>query len=475
MCAFTTSPGLLKGLGVCTHLERRKIGWKAESLIPLIQDMGASLVRQGIVWSSVEKEKGAYAIPEVSRDWVTRAANAGLGIIPILCYGNELYENKLDPDAYANYCRYMARELKDFPIVAYEIWNEPTNFQFLKQCGGAWSASPPCEWADRFCELLAKGAAAIREVDDETPIITNPGECQFAHMARSHPEAFAQVDGVSHHSYPMRFPPETTPWGGAQILERDGIAAADDRHSFESLWTTAQEHARASLGREIQLYMTEYGYSTYNHRRKPAIFCGYTEHAQAAYLVRGVVLSLCSGLRASCLYDFMDDGVNPFDAEENFGMVRHEKRGFEKKPSYFALQRLAGMLGAEWEQIGEPPAKLEVEDVPLSANEDEWQQNAMPLEKYVQIEGPTVKWFAVGKERIALVWNAGRLDAEFNPPLGRMVWDGAPASATVEVQNVVTGATVPVSVARDGEALVVNDLPVSGELLAVRCRDGGGA
>lgn len=470
MGAFTAGKGQLRGLGVCTHLERRHIGWKAEALVPLIRDMGASMVRQGIVWGSVEREKGVYAIPEVSRDWVRRVAEAGLGVIPILCYGNDLYENPLDPDAYANYARYMAKELRGAPVVAWEIWNEPTNFEFLKRYGGPWSAQPPCEWADRFCELLAKGAAAIREVDDSTPIITNPGECQFAHMAATHPEVFALVDGVSHHSYPMRFPPETTPWGGAQVLERDGVSSADDRHGFESIWTTAQAHARERLGREIQLYMTEYGYSTYNHRRRPSIFCGYTEAAQEAYLARGVVLSLASGLRATCVYDFMDNGVDPFEAEENFGLVRHEKYGFEPKPSYAALSRLAGLLGPEWELIDEAPARLEVDDAPLEMNADEWQRNAMPVERYIQIAGPHVKWFAAGGERIAFVWNAGRLDAEFRPPLGQMVWQDAPPSASVEVENVVTGARVPATVAREDASLVVSGLPVSGELTAVRWR-----
>lgn len=182
------------------------------------------------------------------------------------------------------------------------------------------------------------------------------------------------------------------------------------------------------------------------------------------------MLSLASGLRATCVYDFMDDGVDPFDAEENFGLVRHEKHGFEPKPSYAAMKRLAGLLGPEWELIDEAPARLEVDDVPLASNQDEWQRNAMPVERYIQIAGPHVKWFATGGERIAFVWNAGRLDAEFKPPLGRMVWRDAPLSASVEVQNVVTGARVPATVAREDASLVVSGLPVSGELTAVRWR-----
>jgi hypothetical protein len=323
---------LLKGLGVCTHFERRSAGWKAEKLIPLIRQMGASVVRQEVDWRAAEPERGQLRMPDVSRDWLNRAWDAGLGVILVLCYGNDRYENPLDPQAYARYATFMARECRGKPIMAYEIWNEPTNFEFLRRYGGAWSGKPPCAWLDRYAELMALTAPAIKGADPQAKVIINPGEAQFAHLVEAHPYALAAIDGVSHHPYPMRFPPETAAWGGHQIRERDGIDSADDDHSFLSVWRLTQERCRKHLGRELDLYATEFGYSTYNQHGRPSIFAGYTESAQAAYLVRGIVLNFVAGLRSVCLYDFMDDGVDRHEAEHNFGIVRHEQRGWEPKP-----------------------------------------------------------------------------------------------------------------------------------------------
>lgn len=454
----------LRTLGVCTHFERRSGGWKAESLVPLIAGMGAALVRQEIDWSQVEREAGVYAIPTVDRDWLDRVRAAGLRIILVLCYGNPVHADPLDPQAYARYAAYMAAELRDYPIAAFELWNEPTNFAILKTHGGAWSGRAPSPWVDRYAEMIAAAAPAIKAADPRARVIINPGECQFAHMVRSHAAALAQVDGVAHHPYPTRFPPETVPWGGPQIRARDGIDAADDDHSFASLWRMTREHSRTGLGRELTVYATEYGYSTYNHHRKPASFAGYSPAVQAAYLVRGVVLGCACGLEALAIYDFMDDGTDRYEAEHNFGLVAHESAGWRPKPAWAALRRLAAGLGAGWRISAEPGVILDCPQVPLPRNQDEWQ--APVVEPHLRICSPQLVAFDLDDGgHAAVLWGGGRHPGEWNPPLGDLVFAHPPQGA-VEVLDLVSG-TEPPAVLRDGR---LRDLPVGGEPLLVRWR-----
>ena len=252
----------LRGFGVCTHFSRRATGWKIEKLLPLMKDMGVSVVRTEILWDTVELQRGVYAIPEVDRRWLEALREGDIELILLLCYGNPIYSNPMDPEAFAAYCGWMVRELKDYPVMAAEIWNEPTNFQFMKHYGGNWSGIPPCPWADRFAELVQVSSAAIRKANPRLPILTNPGDPQFFQMVDAHPEAFRDLDGVGTHPYSCRFPPETVPWGGAQIQQRDGVSVADDDHSFPSLLRRTREFGLRRLGRDLEVHATEYGYTT---------------------------------------------------------------------------------------------------------------------------------------------------------------------------------------------------------------------
>lgn len=455
----------LRGLGVSTHFERRTGGWKAEALIPRIVETGISVVRQEIEWHHIERIPGVYAIPATDRDWLDRARDAGLRVIMVLCYGNPVHADPLDPAAYARYAAWMATELATYPIAAFELWNEPTNFQVMRTHGGPWSGTPPCPWLERYAAMVAAAAGAIKAVSPAMRTIINPGEAQFVHMAQSHPAALAHVDGVSHHPYPSRFPPETIPWGGAQIRARDGVDAADDDHSFRSLWRMTRAHARRCLGREVAVYATEYGYSTYNHHRKPGIFAGHSETAQAAYLVRGTVLALGSGVEALCIYDFMDDGVDRFEAEHNFGLVRHEQRGWQAKPVCAALRRLAGVLGTNWSAVDAPAVSVDCPMLPLPSNADDWQ--APVVEPHLRITGPQLQCFAVDGIQVAILWGGGRYPTEWNHPIGDLVWSDAPAQV-LDAIDLVTGDPLPL--VRSADGLRLSDLPFGGNPIAVRWR-----
>ena len=466
MADETVTP--LRGLGLCTHFERRELGWKVERLLPLVRQMGASVLRQEPCgWAAVERAQGAYELPEATRDWMDRATQAGLSIIPCLCGRNPAYDNPLDPQAFARYARHMARTLTErFAVSAIEIWNEPTNFDFLPQYGGSWGGAEPCLWLEKFAELVALAAREIKGQAPEIPVIVSPGEPQFVHMAMRYPQSLADVDAVAVYPYPNRFPPETVPWGGPQIHRRDGVSVADDDHSYLSLWRRLREDCRRHLGRELTMYATEYGYSTYDHSRKGANAAGYSESAQAIYLARGLILTLAAGVEAVCIYDLMDDGIDRYDPEDNFGLVRHEKRRFEPKPAWGVLGRVARQLAPAWKHLPDPPGRLCVEINPLPCNDDEWQQP--PIEPHLRITAPQAHWFTAGGAWVSFVWRGGRIGGEYREPVGSIVWDGAPEFRSIEMCDLYANQPLPARTSRDGGRLVLHDVPVGAEPVAIR-------
>lgn len=429
--------------------------------------MGASLVRDEIEWHGVEKEKGKYAISAENHDWLKRVSAAGLGINFVLLYGNSIYENPLDPKAFANFAKFMAKELAGkYNIVSFELWNEPTNFQFLKHYGGPWSGIEPCLWLEKFAELVELTAATLKKEVPRMPLIVAPGDPQFFHMAMRHPESLKDIDAYASHPYPSRFPPETVPWGGAQIHGRDGISVADDDHSYMSLWRCAREHCRKHLGRELAMHATEWGYSTYDHHRKGHNMAGYSEEAQAAYIARGVILSFAAGLESICLYDFMDDGLDRYELEDNFGMVRHEERHYEHKPSWFILRRLSEILSPGWEHIKTSPARLAADINPLPFNNDLWQHPV--TEPYLLINSPQCFWFKVGKDVVSFVWKGGRISGEYRDPCGSIEWEDAPEFRRIEMTDLSTGKPLPANPVIENKKLILPDVPVGGSPVAVR-------
>ncbi len=461
---------LAKSVGVCTHFESCELGWKVDNLLPILKDLGAGHVRQEIKWEWVEQQKGVYEIPALSMDWVDKVSRAGLGILLILDYGNPIYENPLDADGFAAYAGFMAERLKDYPIIAYEIWNEPTNFFFYEQYGGTWSGKESSIWLEKFQELISKSAEAIRKADPTATIITNPGEPQFFHLAEKYPVAFKEIDGVSHHPYPVQLPPESLPLGGGEISADHGIVSADDNHSFLSLFRRTQEQGQKCFGKTLKLFSTEFGFSTYNPAEKPGWAAGYNEFTQACFMTRAVILNFVAGVESPCIYNLMDDGIGRDECEENFGLVRNEKRNYEPKPSYVAIKRLIELLGDDWEFVPEPPVKLQLPEQQFYRGLN-WRKKAE--EPFILIDGPLLYWFKKGDQFLCFFWKAGRINGETPAPFARLNWEHAPDVKPVKIQDVVSGEDLPVCIEtprRMGEysmRLILTDLPVRPSPVAI--------
>jgi hypothetical protein len=454
----------LRGLGVGTHLSRLP-NWDVDKVLPLLQQMGVSVVRDDLAWASVEKTKGVYALEAKDQHWIDAIAGSGIKLVLVLCYANKVYDNPLDPQAFAQYCEWVAQHLKG-KVAVYEVWNEPVNFQFFKQYGGERSGRGDALWVAKYGELVAAASAAIRAADPQAVIMHNIGGAPWVYSLRKSSQDYALVDGIDIHAYPKRFPPETCTWGGPDVEKRDGVSIADDEHSLVSLLKAQSQMApQQYLGHTMQCLVGEYGYSTYTPL-KAGYFGGYTPQAQAEYLVRAVALSLTCGIKALCIYDFVDDGNKPNDAECNFGLVFDQTRGYQPKPAFFALQRLARQLGPDWQYLQTPPAGFQLTS-PLPSSGDP--ASLSPLAAtWVKIDGPQVYWFRVGEDYVSILWRAGWRHEDFNPARGSITWQGAPAGLTVQIQDLISGETLTPKLTRSGNTLTVSDLPVGSSAIAVR-------
>ncbi len=429
----------IRTFGVQGHFGRHSEGWDIEKLLPIMRQMGVSCVKDEIYWSMVEKRKGVYEIDEANEKFVNALRAAGIKPIFSLTYGNSLYADSLDADAYANYCRFMASHFKG-RVDIWEIWNEPNNFEFKARYGGEWNGKNDSPWIDKFAILVEKAARAIRKANPQATIITSAGNPPATHyLVTRFASRLQDIDGLAEHPYPMRLPPETLPYGGKEVNLRDGIVTADDDHSFFSTMRRLRQLG-TTIRKDPSIWITEVGYTTYNQTRGTnPLFYGFTPEAQAAYLVRMVVQALADKVSAVCLYDLKNDGQNIYEPEDNFGLLNFDH---SPKPAALAFMRLARILGGGHEVLTMPPAKMEavLKEPPSS---DVWQIG--PQEPFIQINGPQCHWFKTASGIVAVFWKAGRYNTEINMPVVTFSWPEYKGKAPDHAVDLVTGEKTPLS------------------------------
>jgi len=325
-------------IGVCTHFSQN---WSVDEIMPLIARSGAGWIRDDLGWGGLEPTPGKYQIPPKTKAWIHAARRAGLKIDLILTFGNPAYADHYDTDAYAKAAGWLAREVAN-EVQAIEILNEPNNFGFRTTYGGAWngneangSVSP---YVRKYVQLLNAAAKEIKLNNSQIAVIGlgAPAPASFRMIALG---LAPQVDGLTDHPYPGHLP-ELIPYAATQeILRRDGIATADADGTFISQVSLFRAQAK-KWGATEKLWHTEWGYATVSaqpEKHKP----GLSEETQAVYIIRRILESDAIGVEHTFIYDFKDDGLDPYSDYDNFGLVRN---GRAPKQAYFALQRVTGVL-----------------------------------------------------------------------------------------------------------------------------------
>jgi len=247
------------------------------------------------------------------------------------------------------------------------------------------------------------------------------------------------------HPYPKNFPAETSPYKPPVV---------DAEHSMVSYLTNqAIDWPKKFLGHPLQMWVGEYGFPTMASTIES--WTGVTETAQAAYQVRGLLQGLYAGVRAWCIYDMVNEGTSPTDNEDNMGLVHDISRNHEPKPAFYSLQRVARLMGPDWQTAPAARATLDISPAPGAA------ANAS------LVKGPQMLWFRSGKDYITFVWNAGQYE-EQGAALGKIRWSNAPQLAGVEAQDLVTGEKVPATASGTKGAVILSGVPVGANPVAIR-------
>ena len=213
-----------EGIGACTHMAQGRD--QAQTCAAAV-NANLPIVRDEVLWRTVEPEKGQLCLPERA-SWVTSAAQNGIKCLVVLSFGNPIYDfgqpaqadidagaawdctmpvRDGDPtttaddeyfDAYLRYVDFVSKSLAG-KVEAYEIWNEPDIRYFNTKDATA----------AEYTELLK---AAFRTIKANDPGVTVLGgaiafQTEFLD-AMMKAGAGAYMDGLSVHYYLGKSAPE---------------------------------------------------------------------------------------------------------------------------------------------------------------------------------------------------------------------------------------------------------------------------
>ena len=427
----------MRGLGIVA-----KLGASRDSddrQLARIQELGAdTVVFTPGEWAANEHGKGQFSFNPETRYLLARIAAAHMRPVVLLFRKNPAYANPLDQDAFARYCSWVAATLNG-SVAAYQIWNEPSNFDVREQYGGAWNGRDNAPWVSQFSHMMALAAKAIRQADPFATVIVSLEGPPLIYDLRDHHDDFADISGVALHPYPGNHAAEQVPWGGPATALRDGVSVADNQGSLAS---TIEIQSRSDpikyLGRPLEAWITEYGFPTCDVSSSSQQYQCIAPEVQAAYHVRGLIVGLASGVKLWTPYELADEGENPKDVQQNFGLVRAESTGFAPKPAFFALRRVATILGKRWKYLSAAPARTTISE-----------SGSKVIEPNSSVEGPQVVWFRTDRGFWAFMWEAGVYDVQTRATAKVELPYSAELAGKVTVTDLVSGKSVPSVVSRN--------------------------
>lgn len=278
---------------------------------------GVKVLRFDLSWREVEKTKGVY-------DWsrydplFAELKSLGIRPLPILAKSNPIYNDYLKTaapatiqarNAFAAFAAAAAnRYAGSNPI--WEIWNEPDTERFWK---------PTPDSAD-YAALAAATCHAIRKAQPDAYVIAPglsviPSKENGYHSANWLSDIFAEaplmqcLSAFSVHPYRKIRPEEF-------YFEQPYL---------QSVYADSSGNPSSTMP---PILVSEWGYTT--SRLRP--------EKQADYLVRQQLLGILMKQPFTVIYDWRDDGPNPREKEDNFGILTHKDS--KPKPAYQALARL---------------------------------------------------------------------------------------------------------------------------------------
>jgi len=311
----TTSP-TLQGAGA--HFN---FSWSPD-LVPLMTQAGARGGRDEASWTDAERTPGSYSFPAKVTTYLQSWQSNGVDPLVIADYGNPLYDdvagNAFDAPytdagraAFANYADALATQYPQVKNIA--VWNE-------------WdmnAAGPSNYTPDSYLALLK---ATYTKLKANHPGLTVVGGGDNDVNQQAWFQTFCQLGGleyldvVSIHPYNFLGAPESL---GAKL---DQIRATIRQYNG---------------GVDKPIWITEAGWYTSGG------LAPVSEPTQAMYLAREMLDVPGHDIDRYYAYDFKNDGIDPANEQNNYGMVHHESDALGKytpKPSYVAYATAARQL-----------------------------------------------------------------------------------------------------------------------------------
>jgi polysaccharide biosynthesis protein PslG len=275
------------------------------------------------VWERVER-RGEYRF--LAYDALMNALEArGMGALLILDYGHPDHGGKVprtaeDIAAFGRFVEAAATRYKG-RNVRYEIWNEPDIVQF-------W---PPKPDAQEYAALLGEGVSAIHRADPAAKVVSGGVsrlDLKFLRKAIE-PGVASELTAIGVHPYPKGSPEKI----GSELEK-------------------VRAWARQSFGERLEVWDTEWGYSSTNST-EGVTGNGHDDEGrlrQARLAVREMLTVWRVGFPLGVWYDLQDDGADAGNPEQNYGLL--EVNG-SPKPAMQAVRtvitavsgrRYAGMI-----------------------------------------------------------------------------------------------------------------------------------
>ncbi len=281
-----------------------------DKAISSIKKLDATWSREEFVWSELEPIRGEWRW-EIYDEKVKKLNKAGINILGLLDYSapwatedaKRMDSDKYPPNivAWENYIRQVAKHY-DGQVTYWEIWNEPNSPVFFR----------PAPDAQKYFELLSVAYKTIKDINPSAKIVLGG----IAGVDTTYLDqllifgANKYCDIVAIHPYPNQFriPPES-----------NGLS-----ENLKEIDIVAQKFAKP-------IWITEIGWPT-----DSAI--GITEEKQAQFLLNANLLLVSNqNIKKIFWYNLRDDGSDPKNPEDNFGLLR---RDYSEKPSFAVLRKM---------------------------------------------------------------------------------------------------------------------------------------
>ena len=284
------------------------------SLVPLITTMGAGMIRDDATWSAIERSPGSYNFRNFDSSLQVLQQNS-VDPLLVLDYNNSFYDEGQTPydaagfTAFANYAKALVTHYGQ-QVKAVEVYNE---------YNGIFSTGPCARQPACYARLLAYTYRAVKSVRPDVTVVG--GAALYADMNWFNrlfaSDGLAYMDAVSDH-----------PYTALDIVSPELQGLDREMTSLQNLIKHYNQ------GKTKPIWITEIGW--------PTSLLHVSEHSQADYLVRSVVLSQAAGVQKFFWYDFLNDGSNASKMEQNFGLLRRPDAAgrYTPKPAYVAYAAL---------------------------------------------------------------------------------------------------------------------------------------